>query len=359
MAETAAQAPTTLAPDTAPEPDAAPTASAPPGGSRSPGVRRIILDAAGLPLSALLSEPADGRPPRATVVALHGGGMSAGYFDGQAHPDVSLMTLGARLGVAVLALDRPGYGASAPYLPEGQTLPEQARAVRAALAEVTARHDTGPLFLLAHSFGGKLALALAADAPPGFFLGVDVSGCGHRPAVDVARLLRRPDGAALRRLNWGPLHLYPSGTFHVGQRIVTPMPPRERDTVGAWDALAPRLLPRVRVPVRLTFAEHEAWWRHTDADLGALTGLLSGAPRVVVDRLPGAGHNISLGTAARAYHLRALAFLDECLRAQGVRAPGHRDAAASEAGPPRVAEHTAPHPTVAARPHAGPPAVAP
>ncbi|MGN5636168.1 alpha/beta hydrolase [Streptomyces sp. AC154] len=283
-------------------------------GGLSPGVRRVTLDAAGIPLSALLSEPAEGRPPRATVVALHGGGMSAGYFDGQAHPDVSLLTLGARLGCAVLALDRPGYGASAPHLPTGQGLMDQAEAVRAALADARARLVSGPLFLLAHSFGGKLALALAADAPPGSFLGLDISGCGHRPAASAALLGHRAR-TSLRRLNWGPLRLYPDGTFREIGAVVAPMPEREIESAQEWDTLAPRLLPRVRVPVRFTFAEHEAWWRQSEADLTDLAEQFSAAPRVLVDRLTGAGHNISLGCAARAYHLRALAFLDECLAA--------------------------------------------
>ncbi|MFJ7626757.1 alpha/beta hydrolase [Streptomyces sp. NPDC097595] len=289
-----------------------PETSAP--GRLSPGVRRITLDAAGIPLSALLSEPVDGRPARATVVALHGGGMSAGYFDGQAHPDVSLLTLGARLGCAVLALDRPGYGASAPYLPAGQSLLEQAATVRAALADARDRHVSAPLFLLAHSFGGKLALALAADAPPGAFIGLDVSGCGHRPAASAGPL-GRSTAAGLRRLNWGPLRLYPAGTFRESGAVVAPVPRREAASMVEWGALAPRLLPRVRVPVRFTFAEHEAWWRHDDADLVDLAAQFSAAPRVLVDRLPAAGHNVSLGSAARAYHLRALAFLDECLDA--------------------------------------------
>jgi hypothetical protein len=69
---------------------------------------------------------------------------------------------------------------------------------------------------------------------------------------------------------------------------------------------------RVRVPVRFTFAEHESWWRHDDTALAALTSPLATA-RVVVDRQQGAGHNISLGWAARSYHLRAFAFLEECL----------------------------------------------
>lgn len=295
----------------------APRTSAP--GRLSPGVRRITLDAAGIPLSALLIEPADGRPARATVVALHGGGMSAGYFDGQAHPDVSLLALGARLGCAVLALDRPGYGASAPYLPAGQPLLEQAATVRAALADARDRHVTAPLFLLAHSFGGKLALALAADAPSGAFVGLDVSGCGHRPAASAGLLGRATPPAGLRRLNWGPLRLYPAGTFRESGAVVAPLPRREAESAVEWGTQFPRLLSRVRVPVRFTFAEHEAWWRHDDADLVDLAAQFPAAPRVLVDRLPAAGHNVSLGSAARAYHLRALAFLDECLDA-GARA---------------------------------------
>lgn len=290
-----------------------PARDIPAPGGLSPGVRRVTLEATGgIPLSALLSEPAGGLPARATVVALHGGGMSAGYFDGQAHPDVSLLTLGARLGYAVLALDRPGYGASAPHLPTGQHVLDQAATVRSALADAQDRHVSGPLFLLAHSFGGKLALALAADAPPDAFVGLDISGCGHRPAAS-ATLLNHGARTGMRRLNWGPLGLYPDGTFREAAAVVAPMPDREIASAQEWSGLSTRLLPRVGVPVRFTFAEHEAWWSQSDADLSDLAAQLSAAPRVLVDRLAGAGHNISLGRAARAYHLRALAFLDECL----------------------------------------------
>ncbi|MFD5080854.1 alpha/beta hydrolase, partial [Streptomyces sp. NPDC058371] len=48
----------------------------------------------------------------------------------------------------------------------------------------------------------------------------------------------------------------------------------------------------------------------------------------------GAGHNISLGQAARSYHLRALAFFEECLQSAQddsatVRSPGARGAFAA------------------------------
>lgn len=288
-----------------------PSAPAPTTPRLSPGVRRVTLDASGIPLSALLAEP-NGGPPRAAVVALHGGGMTAGYFDGQAHPDVSLLTLGASLGLTVLAVDRPGYGASARAFPDGQTLTEQSTTLHAALDDFTGRYDTGGgLFLLAHSYGGKLALTAAAADDRDRLLGLDVSGCGHRYAVPEESL-PGADGRVRPQRSWGPLGLYPPGTFNSSQGLVAPMPARERAELPRWPRVFPEIAARVRVPVRLTFAEHESLWRHDDEAVAELRSLLA-APRVVVERLDGAGHNISLGRAARAYHLRALAFLEECL----------------------------------------------
>ncbi|MGW1713630.1 alpha/beta hydrolase [Streptomyces sp. NPDC002156] len=272
-------------------------------------MRETVLDAAGIRLSALLSEPRDG-PPRAVVVALHGGGMRAGYFHGRAHPGLSLLTLGAALGYTVLALDRPGYGLSAASLPLGQTLTEQTATVRAALNGFGPRHGTGAgVFVVAHSFGGKLALALAAAGTD--LIGLDISGLGHRHAVDPGRLASRPDRRTAA-LHWGPLGLYPADTFRLAAPLVGPMPEQEERQVRQWPEVFPDLASRVRTPVRLTFAEHERWWRHDDGTLAEMTGLLA-SPTVSVDRLPRAGHNISLGWAARTYHLRALAFLEECL----------------------------------------------
>ncbi|MER7487215.1 alpha/beta hydrolase [Streptomyces sp. NPDC126497] len=281
----------------------------------SAGVRRVTLLHAGIPLSGLLAEPRHGRP-RAAVVCLHGGGMSAAYFDGQAHPDVSLLALGARLGYSVLALDRPGYGASAVTTPQGQTLAEQSATLSAALRGFAADHDIGAgMFLLAHSYGGKVALTMAADMAEGELIGLDVSGCGNRHAAEAARYAAAPGGRVGHRLNWGPLHLYPPGTFRASASVVAPLPERERLEWSSWPERYGRLAPRLRLPVRLTFAEHEAWWRHDDAAITDLTRSLA-VPHTV-DRLPGAGHNISLGWSARTYHLRALAFLEECLARHG------------------------------------------
>jgi hypothetical protein len=51
-----------------------------------------VLRTGSVELSGLLAEPET--PPRALVPALHGGGMTAAYFHGRAHPDLSLLRLG-------------------------------------------------------------------------------------------------------------------------------------------------------------------------------------------------------------------------------------------------------------------------
>ncbi|MER5208671.1 alpha/beta fold hydrolase [Streptomyces sp. NPDC002825] len=279
-------------------------------------VRPIVLDAGGIPLSGLLSEPAH-TPPRAVVVALHGGGMNSGYFHGQAHPDLSLAVLGASLGYTVLALDRPGYGASAARLPEGQPLADQASTLHGALRDFTSRHASGAgVFLLAHSYGGKLALTAAAHDAGAGLLGLDISGCGHRYAVAPDELPNtRRHGHWTR--NWGALRFYPPNTFGSSGALVAPVPAQEQRDSRRWQEVFPDVASRVRVPVRLTFAAYESWWHHDEETLADLTARFTAAPRVLVDRQPDAGHNISLGWAARSYHLRALAFLEDCLARTG------------------------------------------
>ncbi|MDG4863724.1 alpha/beta hydrolase, partial [Streptomyces sp. T-3] len=254
--------------------------------------------------------------PRAVVVAVHGRGMRAGYFHAGAHPDASLLDLAARLGHPVLAVDRPGYGLSARQLPMGQTLAEQAVTVRAALAAYAEENDIGAgYFVLAHSYGGKLAVQLAAGDTGNSLIGLDISGMGRDYAPEAYGFpATLSDGAF--RLNWGPMRLYPPGTFRAARRLMTPTPHREEhERLPPWPVRFPRLAAGVRVPVRLTFAEHELWWRTDDASLASLAAQFTAAPRVQVDREPAAGHNISMGHAARAHHLRALAFLEDCLRA--------------------------------------------
>ncbi|WP_370374997.1 alpha/beta fold hydrolase [Streptomyces laculatispora] len=291
-----------------------------PGADPSP-VREITLDAGDVTLSALLAEPAGDVPPRAVVVAVHGSGMRAGYFDSRALPGLSLLRLGAALGYTVLAVDRPGYGRSTASLPLGLPLAEQATTLHTALADFAARHRTGAgCFVVAHSNGGKLALAAAAEQGGDALIGLDISGLGHRLAVAPPQFPGVHGHGEWRR-HWGALRFYPPGAFQQGRALVAPVPERESLEGALWADMYPGIAARVRIPVRFTFAEQEQWWRHDEETTSDLTGRLRASPRTRVARLPEAGHNISLGWAARTYHLRALAFLEECLLTREAAAP--------------------------------------
>jgi pimeloyl-ACP methyl ester carboxylesterase len=283
-----------------------------------------VLRAGSVELSGLLAEPAT--PPRALVLALHGGGMTAGYFHGRAHPDLSLPRLGHRLGFTVLALDRPGYGRSSSFLPRGQLLSEQADTVYGALDDFAARHATGAgVFVVGHSYGLKLGLFLAAHPRGKELLGLDGSGSAYRyqPALDpgAAETELTADGIVAsyasrspRELFWGSESLYPPGTFTRGTRPIAAVPEIESDESARWPDLLPGVAAEVRVPFQFSVAEHEQWWQVTDADLAEYQALFTAAPHLVVRRQPAAGHNISLGWAARSYHLNALAFAEQCLQ---------------------------------------------
>ena len=58
---------------------------------------------------------------------------------------------------------------------------------------------------------------------------------------------------------------------------------------------------------------YERGWENGPAALEEVGALCTAAPRVARYEQAGAGHNLSLGHAATAYHLSALAFLEECL----------------------------------------------
>jgi pimeloyl-ACP methyl ester carboxylesterase len=270
-------------------------------------------------LSGLLAEPVG--EARAAVVALHGGGMCARYFDGGTRPEGSLLRLGAGLGYTMLALDRPGYGRSAADRPDGVSLAEQTAKVGAALAAFARSHDTGDgVLLVGHSYGGKLALSLAAAHDRSqHLIGVDVSGVGHRYAT--AGQLLTTDTTVLSNLHWGPLRLYPPGTFRLAREFAAPMPQREAAEIPRWPDRFRSIAEAVNVPVRFTFAEHEHWWQRDQAASATLTRAFT-ATVATVDGQPHAGHNISLGWAARSYHLRVFGFLESCLSGRAYRSPG-------------------------------------
>ena len=132
--------------------------------SGAPGARSVsravVVD--GIPMSALMSEAPR---PRAVVVALHGGAVTSGYFDSPVSPRLSLLTAGAALGFTVIALDRPGYGASAPYTERMPTVASRVGLAYATIESFLAGRPRGAgVFLMGHSMGCVLAVQMTADS---------------------------------------------------------------------------------------------------------------------------------------------------------------------------------------------------
>ena len=154
----------------------------------SPRPRVVLVD--GVPMSGLVAIADE---PKAVVVAFHGGASTAAYFDCPGHPDLSLLRTGAAHGYTMVALDRPGYGASAPY-PDAMVHPEQRVALTyGAIDKMLGANPRGAgLVLLGHSAGCELAVRLASDdrAEDAGVVGLELAGTGVEYHPDTAEILK-------------------------------------------------------------------------------------------------------------------------------------------------------------------------
>ncbi len=278
--------------------------------------RVVIVE--GVPMSALIAEAAE---PRAVIVAIHGGGTTSIYFDCPGHPESSLLRTGAAHGYTVVALDRPGYGSSAPYQ-EAMNRPERrVQLAYAAVDRILGERSRGAgLFLLGHSGGCELTLRMAADEQRNELLGIEISGTGRhydtaaRDMLKTATRERRPSG--LRELLWRPERLYPPEVLN-GATVYPGAPAYEDEMVSNWARQDfPALAPAVRVPVHFSIAEYEKVWQTDASAVAEIEAMFTDVPRWVVHHQTEAGHNISLGHTAADYHSTVLAFADECVYAR-------------------------------------------
>jgi pimeloyl-ACP methyl ester carboxylesterase len=299
------------------------------GVSRAPAAAdavSVVTDGCGIPMSALVSEVT---APRAVVVALHGGAVTSAYFDQRTQPRQSLLRTGAALGFTVIALDRPGYGASAPYGDRVAAAGSRLELAFATIEELLAGRSRGAgVFVMAHSIGCALAVAMAADERGRELLGLEIAGIGLRPHAEADTFmgpLTRGELAAmgpavrgnLRDVLWRPQHLYPPGA--AAALPFSAAPGYEGGDVRGWIGAFPGLAARVRVPVHYTLGDHERVWSSGPAALAEVAALFTASPRVTAVEQPDAGHNLSLGLSAMAYHLKVLSFAEECVLARSSR----------------------------------------
>ncbi|WP_306320074.1 MULTISPECIES: alpha/beta hydrolase [unclassified Streptomyces] len=284
-----------------------------------PGVHTKTVRVDGFPLSArVCSAPS----PRAVVLALHGGGTTSLYFDCPGRPEFSLLRTGAQLGYAVVAMDRPGYGISAPYAERYRDPQRRLETTYRALERFLDQLPGRPaVFVAGHSAGCELAVRMAADPRGRHLLGLEIAGTGlrHQPAtiraLEAAGVTRRRVGrrpAGTRETLWGPAELYAEDVWNTPY-IASDSPAYEGPARVWVERDFARLAAEVRVPVQFSLGDHERVWESGPAALAEITALFTGSPRVRSNEQAGCGHNLSLGLAARSYHLRVLAFAEECV----------------------------------------------
>ncbi len=269
------------------------------------------------------SDVAAGAAPRAVIVAFHGGASTAAYFDCPGHPRLSLLRAGAMLGYTVIALDRPGYGASAPY-PDAMQRPEQRVALAyGAVEKILGSSARGAgLFLLAHSAGCELAVRMAVDerAESWHLIGVELAGTGLQYGDAAQEILKTATPTlrltGLRELLWQPEHLYPAEVLN-GITNSSTGAPYEAAMVSDWTRQDfPALAGHVRVPVQFSVADHERVWKSDRDALAEIAALFTASPRFVINEQVGAGHNLSLSVSAAAYHMKVLSFVEDCVVAR-------------------------------------------
>jgi pimeloyl-ACP methyl ester carboxylesterase len=330
-------------------------------GTGQPAVETVHVD--GIPLSARVLAV---EMPRAVVVAVHGGAVTSAYFDSRQPPGASLLVTGAALGYTVIAIDRPGYGASA-GAGHGDRMADPDYQVdlvyRLIDALLAGRPRGAGVFVLGHSMGCVLSIRLAADPRGGGLLGLEIAGTGLDPHPEAAFMrpivysAARPGGArqpaargaarpprelreALQEALWQPARLYPPGAAYA--LSYARAPEYEGPESFGWRENFPRLAARVRIPVHYTLGDHERVWSSGPAALAQVGALFTASPRVVSAEQAGAAHNLSRGWSALAYHLRVLSFAEECAVLRGHSAD--RDPGAETPGPRPGAETAGPRP---------------
>jgi pimeloyl-ACP methyl ester carboxylesterase len=282
-------------------------------------VQTVTLGADQTDISGLFA-PAVG-DPRGVIVALPGGGYRAGYFHHPDLPQASLLTLGSAVGFHVLAVDRPGYGVSSPLPKENQDVASQAQILWDAIDKFLPIRAPGKgAFLVGHSLGSVVALQMAAyPSTHSSLLGVSFAGLPTlRDPSEAKRLATAysnkevvPSGQVKSRY-FGPAETFEAGILEDRHDLRAPVPEAEFADGMSFPSLFGALAGRVRVPVQLIDAEFEKTFL-ADASISKKNGAMFSNSRLVETHIqPLSGHNISQHHVARSYHLRVLAFAEQC-----------------------------------------------
>lgn len=280
----------------------------------------VSIDAGNVKLSGRFLAATNSQP-KALLVALHGGTYSSKYFD---TAPSWLLDFCASLGYSILALDRPGYGAATSVPPEQLSFDGQVPILQQALAEIwdTYGQQSAGMFLIGHSIGGMIALLLAAENPHERLLGLNMTGAGglynEQTKVAFASLVSDAPTVMMEiaikvMAMYGPAWSYPAELAQYDPERDVPTAAIELAEAQTWGMRLPQVAVKVRVPVQFIVPEYDHIWRGNSEALSHVAEIFTAAPFVDMGIQRLAGHSIELHTLARAFYMKILAFVEECI----------------------------------------------
>jgi pimeloyl-ACP methyl ester carboxylesterase len=281
--------------------------------------RDILCPTSSGQLSGLVAEP-DG-PRRGTLVALHGGGTRARYWDAPHDESASLARAATDRGWRLLALDRPGYGASAGLAESRIRAADQAPLLREAVQPWLEPAEV--VVLVGHSLGSIVAAYCGVDDWEGRLRGVSIGGVPlvylprqlaafDRVDVSASTIRHAGGGASLPVEDWfGPDGTWDRAVLDHFSTIMARNPSGEFADARQAPSVLPALLRSLPVPLQLCVGENEKSTAPAARIVQRAKTILAqrvapGEVRVV----PGGAHNLSLGHAAPEYHQLVLDFAD-------------------------------------------------
>ena len=286
----------------------------------------ISIDAGNVKLSGRFL-PATNGHPRALLVAIHGGTYTSKYFD---TPSSSLFEFCTALGYSILALDRPGYGTATSIPFDQLSLDGQVPILQQALSEIWDSYgqQSAGMFLIGHSIGGMISLLLATEKPHERLIGMNMTGAGalyneQTKGAFASLVSDEPtvmmDIAIKVRAMYGPAWSYPEEQAHYDPERDVPTAAIELAEAQTWGARLPQIAAKVRVPVQFLVPEYDHIWRGEPEALSHVAEMFTSAPFVDVGIQRLTGHSAELHTLARAFYMKILSFVEECVLYHSIR----------------------------------------
>lgn len=255
------------------------------------------------------------------VIAIHGGTYTSGYFD---VPGFSLLENARRNEIAIIALDRPGYGKT-PLLPGEQAdIQGQADHLTGSLKQIWTQFggDSVGMVLIGHSIGAAIAASIASGGSDLPLIGLAMSGVGlrtpelHRPmweSLPDIPLVEMPE-AIKDDLMFGNLGSFDTLVMpQASHSANAPAPKAELVAiVSSWQETIAATLSRINVPVHYRQAENDKLWIVDQEQINGFAKALTAAPWVDARMMPATGHCMDFHHIGLALQIQQLGFALQC-----------------------------------------------